>query len=177
MPFGKRIVAKLVLLGLLLAAGLAGRFRYYDNGKWVKTSISSIYLREIRGFGRLAEPARRLPPNWGSLSGYAARNSTLDLVNLKYSEPLEWEDIAAGPGIIVFVHGSGGDRLPVAIYPNWKVDGLNAQVIVSALPPKNDSAVERNEPIIPRYRLVLSRLPLTSTLYVTSVTPLPQGTP
>ncbi|MGE5483479.1 MAG: hypothetical protein ACM3X4_00500 [Ignavibacteriales bacterium] len=174
MRLHKRITAILVLLGTLFAASLAIRFRHYDNGAWVRTPVLGVYLRELRGFGRSADPARRLPPNWGLFSGYTARNFTLDLLNLDYSQPLKWEDVAAGPGIVVCRLGPQNERLPVAIYPNSRVEGLSTEVILSKVPSDDPGAIEGNEPIVPRYRLTLRRLPFTSTLYVTSVVNVPE---
>ena len=107
---GKRTWLKRFLYASAMIIALAGigllylgfsKFTYYDNGKWVKTNLLSVYLQAAKGYGNEPIEARLLPADWGSDVGYAARNFTLNLARLDYSMPLSWQDTVVGDSLWV----------------------------------------------------------------------------
>ncbi|MGI6662393.1 MAG: DUF4829 domain-containing protein [Bacillota bacterium] len=106
-----------ILTAIGLAYMMVSDFAYYDNGKWVRTNMWTIYTQSRAGYGRDAIDDRRLGPNWGSNAGYAARNFTLNLSGLDYSLPLSWDDTVAGPGLWVVRPPEWFHWREVALYP------------------------------------------------------------
>ncbi len=147
-------------------------FRYYDNGRYVTVPVAVLYVREVSGYGRKMDTSRRLPPDWGRWIGYSARNFTLDLWGLDYSQPLRWNDIAAGEGIILRALGPGpngqsdSERV-VAVYPMGEIlPGRKFNMVVKEVHPATPDGRYSDQP---RYRLVLYRPPFVHATYVLSV--------
>lgn len=147
-------------------------FRYYDNGRYVTVPVAVLYAREASAYGRKVDTSRRLPPDWGRWIGYAARNFTLDLWGLDYSQPLRWNDIAAGEGIVLRVlepgpNGPRDSERVIAVYPNGEIlPGRKFTVVVKEVRP---ATPDRRYSDQPRYRLVLYRPPFAHVTYVLSV--------
>lgn len=165
------ITAVLALAGVGLICLATHGFTYYDNGRWVQSNLLVVYARSVVGYGSKAINDRRLPRNWGSSLGYAARNFTLDLTGLDYSLPLAWEDIAAGPGLVV-MRASGVDRRAVAFFPTPAMTVKPGEKVVATIRLAHENAGTSTETRIvdtAAYSVTLYRPRFSSVAYVTEV--------
>lgn len=149
----------------------ASRFAYYDNGEWVHTNLLTVYAISWEGYGRDPVPERRLESDWGSNAAYAARNFTLDLAGLDYSQPLQWGDLVAGPGLWIMrstkptvwtesvLYASGGTVPP----------GQKVQVKVQVVGDNGLALTEQGLAFSKAYSLTLYRPRYSSVAYVVEV--------
>jgi len=165
------ITAVLVLVGVGLTCLAMQGFTYYDNGRWVQSNLLVVYARSLMGYGSKAINDRRLPRNWGSSLGYAARNFTLDLTGLDYSRPLAWEDIASGSGLVV-MQVSGVDRTSVALFPTPGITVKPGEKVVAniRLVHENFGTPMEDKPLDSGvYTITLYRPKFSSVAYVIKV--------
>lgn len=165
------VTALLVLAGVGLVCLTTYQFTYYDNGRWIQSNLLVVYARSLAGYGYRAINDRRLPRNWGSSLGYAARNFTLDLTGLDYSLPLAWEDIAAGPGLVV-MRASGVDRKAVAFYPTPAATVKPGEKVVATIRLVHENAgtpTETRTGDAAAYSITLYRPRFSSVAYVIEI--------
>lgn len=174
MLYASLVISAITCAALLHAAWMS--FTYYDNGKWVKSNLLAVYARSVAGYGTKAIEERRLPPNWGSLLGYAARNFTADLVGLDYSMPLSWEDIAAGPGLNLMRKTPGDGRTAIALYSTGKIEAGQESAVAVCQVQEDRASAQVGTRVMPRYTLTLYRPRFSAAAYVVKVQDIKPGT-
>lgn len=166
------IIAAVTLAGAGLAYLAIRGFTYYDNGRWVRSNLLTIYSQSLAGYGKKPIDERRLGPNWGFRAGYAARNFTLDLAGLDYSLPLSWEDIAAGPGLWVMRPPSWTKWKEVALYPSGSITvapGERVTVRIQLVGENGLVITEYGAAFAEAYSLTLYRPRFSSIAYVIEI--------